>query len=142
MRPPVFTRFPIMLESSTARPASHAVRWTGRVLTALPVLMLLNSCAMKFLLPAGIPEHFAELGWPIAHIRLLAGLELACTALYLIPRTALLGAVLLTAFLGGAAAIHVRIGDNVAAFPIVLGILLWGGLWLREPRLRALLPVR
>jgi hypothetical protein len=73
---------------------------------------------------------------------MLPFLELACTLVYLAPRTAVLGAILLTGYLGGAAATHVRIGDGVFVYPVALGIALWGGLYLRDPRLRALLDPR
>jgi len=121
---------------------STKARWAGWIMGALPCLMMFFSVAMKVLLPPGVPEHFTHLGWTLPDVRSLAILELACTVIYLVPRTAALGAILLTAYLGGAAAAHVRINDaGVAAFPIVLGVLLWGGLFLRDPRLRALIPL-
>ena len=98
---------------------------------------------MKFLLPTGVPEHFAELGWNLGTMWWMGVLEAACTVAYLVPRTAMLGAILLSGYLGGGMAAHVRIGDwAVVLFPLILGILLWGGLYLREPRLRALIPFR
>ena len=106
--------------------------------------MMLFSAVMKLVLPAGVPEHFVELGWPLSCVTGLAVLELVCTITYLVPRTAVLGAILLTGYLGGAIAAHVRIGEPLVSviFQLVLGIFLWGGLYLREPRLRALIPVR
>jgi len=128
---------------SELQPVSKTARWTGRVMGVLPCLMLLQSSAMKFLLPTGVPEHFAELGWNLGTMWWMGVLEAACTVAYLVPRTAMLGAILLSGYLGGGMAAHVRIGDwAVVLFPLILGILLWGGLYLREPRLRALIPFR
>jgi hypothetical protein len=111
------------------------------VCTGLPSLMLLASGVMKFVGGQPVAEGFAKFGWPMSLLPILGTLELGCLALYLIPRTSVLGAILLTGYLGGATATHVRIGDPWFA-PVILGIALWGGLWFREPRLRALLPLR
>ena len=125
---------------SSARP-SKPVLWTGRVLSALPVLMLLFSAAMKFARPPVVVEGMAKSGFP-EHLLLPLGiLEVACTVLYILPPTAVLGAVLLTGYLGGAVASHVRLGEPWF-MPVLLGVLLWLGLFLREPRLRPLLPLR
>lgn len=102
--------------------------------------MFAFSAAMKFLLPPGSPEGFAHLGLPLNLAPGLGVLELTCTVLYVVPRTAVLGAVVLTGYLGGAIAIHLRVGD-VPALHVLLGVMLWAGLWLRESRLRALLPL-
>ena len=110
---------------------SKPARWAGTVLGALVVLQLLFSATMKLARPAGVSEHFAELGWQMRDVTVLAFLELACTALYLVPRTRALGAVLLTGYLGGAVATHVRVGDGVFPYPLVLGMALWGALYLR-----------
>ena len=115
--------------------------WTGRILTALPVLLLAFSATMKFLQPRGMAGGFMHLGIPLAHATGLGIVELACTVIYLIPRTSILGAILLTGYLGGATATHVRVGDPYFA-TILLGVLIWGALFLREPRLRALIPLR
>jgi hypothetical protein len=113
--------------------------WAGRIISALPALMLLVSGVMKLVKPAPVVEGMTRLGYP-EHLALGIGiLELACTVLYLVPRTAVLGAILLTGYLGGATATHVRIGDPFIA-PVVLGALVWLGLYLRDERLRALLP--
>jgi hypothetical protein len=110
-------------------------------MSALPVLMLLFSATMKLLkLPAAV-EGFAHLGYP-EHVALPLGIvELTATVLYVIPHTSVLGAILLTGYLGGATATHVRIGEPFH-MAIALGILVWGGLYLRDARLRALLPLR
>ena len=115
--------------------------WAGYVVTALPTLGLLASAGMKFAKPDGFEEGFTKLGWP-EHLALGLGiLELACVVLYLIPRTAVLGAILLTGYLGGAVATHVRIGDPYIA-PVIMGVMVWGGIYLRDARIRALMPYR
>jgi uncharacterized membrane protein YphA (DoxX/SURF4 family) len=122
-------------------PTSPALLWTGRVISTLPVLGLVMSAVMKFAQPPEVIKGFEDLGWPL-HLAVALGIvELVCTVLYAIPQTAVLGAILLTGYLGGATATHVRIGDNFAA-PIVLGVLVWLGLFLRDARLRVLLPLR
>ncbi|MSR58661.1 MAG: DoxX family protein [Planctomycetaceae bacterium] len=115
--------------------------WTGRIISALPVLMLLMSAAMKFAKPADVMEGFEKLGYPESLATGLGIVEFVCTALYAIPQTAVLGAILLTGYLGGATATHVRVGEPFIV-PVILGILVWGGLFLRDKRLRALLPLR
>ena len=122
-------------------PVSKKILWTSRVLSALPVLMLLFSAAMKLAHPPQLDEGFAHLGIPVTQACGLGVLELACTVVYLIPRTSVLGALLLTAYLGGAIQTHVRVGDPYFFQPL-LGVLLWAGLYLRDPRLRALIPIR
>jgi hypothetical protein len=116
--------------------------WTGRVLGAVPALMMLGSASMKL---SHAPDFAAkwtnEAGYPIGALTPIGIVELLCVALYLVPRTAVLGAVLLTAYLGGAVATHVRVGEPFA-IPIVLGVLFWAGLYLRDDRIGALLPLR
>ena len=126
---------------TTPTSVSKKMLWTGRILSTLPVLMLLFSAVMKFVQPPGFAEGMAKLGIP-ENLALGFGLlELACVILYIIPRTAVLGAILLTGYLGGAIATHVRIGEPF--LPVILmGVLIWGGLFLRDPRLRALMPLR
>jgi hypothetical protein len=123
---------------------TNAMRWGGRVMSGLPSLFLLVDGAMKLARPAVVVETTVQLGYPEGVILGLGIVLLACTVLYLVPRTAVLGAVLLTGYLGGAVATHVRVGGDPfpVVFPVVLGALLWGGLVLQDPRLRALLPVR
>jgi len=127
-----------------AAPVSKKALWAGRILGALPLLMLLPSATMKFLKPPEVIEGFVRLGYPESLALGLGILELACTAVYLVPRTSVLGAILLTGYLGGATATHVRVGDPLSMFiiPVILGVLVWGGLFLRDPRLRALIPLR
>ncbi len=121
--------------------ASKVICWVGRIFSALPVLMLLVSGAMKLAKPAPVIEGMARMGYPEHLAHGIGILELACTAVYMIPQTSVLGAILLTGYLGGATATHVRVGDPFFA-PIVLGVLVWLGLFLRDERLRALLPLR
>jgi uncharacterized membrane protein YphA (DoxX/SURF4 family) len=125
----------------TTSPVSKKVLWTGYVLSALPVLLLLFSGSMKFVKSPQLTEGFTHLGWPGEYALGLGVLELTCTILYAIPRTSVLGAILLTGYLGGAIATHVRIGEPVFMH-IILGVLVWGGLYLRDPRLRVLMPLR
>jgi hypothetical protein len=132
------------MESVTqAAPVSKKMLWTGRVIGALPVLMLAFSAFMKFLMPPDAVKGFSQLGWP-QHLALPLGiLELSCAIIYMIPRTSVLGAILVTGYLGGAIATHVRVGENANIIaPAVLGMLAWLGLYLRDRRLRALIPLR
>lgn len=121
---------------------NHSVRttsWTGRVLSALVVVFMVFDGVIHVLKPTPVVEAFAQLGYPLGVSVGLGIVELACTALYAIPRTAALGAVLLTAYLGGAVATQVRIGAGVfpTIFPVILGAILWTGLALRDARVRA-----
>jgi hypothetical protein len=118
--------------------------WTGRIISALPALFLLMDGAMKLAKPAFVVDATVKLGYSESVIIPLGILLVACTILYLIPRTAVLGAILLTGYLGGAVATHVRAGESLFSivFPIIFGILLWGGLWLRDERLRAFIPLQ
>ena len=118
------------------------VVWGGRLFSALPVLLLLFSGTMKVLRPESIVDAFVkEFGYPQSAILGIGIAELVSVALYAIPQTAVLGAILLTGFLGGAAATHVRVGQPFFA-PVIVGVFVWSGLFLRDERLRALLPWR
>lgn len=122
---------------------SRKMLWVGRILSALPVLMLLFSAVMKLMKPAPVVQEFARLGYQENVILGIGILELACTVIYLIPRTAVLGAILLTGYLGGALATHLRVGDPLFNYTsVVFGIFLWGGLYLRDEQLRPLIPFR
>jgi DoxX-like family len=135
-------RLHALLPLTTTPPVtSPKMLWAGRMLSALPALLLLFSAAMKLMKPAPIVQGFTQMGYQENVILPLGILELACTILYLIPRTAGLGAILLTGYLGGATATHLRIGDPFF-MPIILGVVLWGGLYLRNERWRGLIPVR
>lgn len=122
-------------------PVGKAALITGWILTILPNLLILFSAVMKLAHPPQLDEGFAHLGIPPSQALGLGILELACVVIYLVPRTAVVGAVLLTGYLGGAMEAHVRIGEGVVSH-VLIGIALWGGVFLREPRLRALLPWR
>ncbi len=117
--------------------------WAGRIVTAIPVLFLLFDGVIKLLNIAPVAESFARLGYPHDLAVGIGILELACLTLYLIPRTSVVGAVLLTGFLGGAIATHVRVGDPLLShvlFPSYVGAMIWGGLLLRDDRLRSFIP--
>lgn len=122
-------------------PVSKKMLWAGRIVSAVPVLMLVMSAAMKFAKPQQVVDTFNNLGWPESLALYLGVVEIACTVIYVIPQTAVLGAVLVTGYLGGAIATHVRIGEQFIP-PVILGVLVWGGLWLRDLRVRSLLPLR
>ena len=126
------------MENPAPTPSKTAL-WTGRVMTTLPVLLLLFSAGMKLAGPPDLAKGFAHLGIPLNHALGLGLLELTCAIIYVIPCTSVFGAVLLTGYLGGAIQAHVRVGDPYF-MQIILGVVLWGGLYLRDPRLRALLP--
>lgn len=124
---------------------SRPALWIGRLLSALVVAFLLFDAAIKLLALPVVTQTMADLGYPgtVALARGLGVLTLACAMLYAYPRTAVLGAILLTGLLGGAMASHLRIGNPLFThflFGAYLGVLAWGGLYLREPRLRALVP--
>ena len=117
----------------------------GYVLTALVDLFLAFDTVMKVLTLAPAVQGTTELGYPVDAVFTIGVIELACLVLYLMPRTAVLGALLLTGYLGGAIATHVRVGSPLVfytLFPIYVALMMWGGLYLRETRLRELLPLR
>lgn len=131
-----------MSELITAVPLSKKVLWTGRVLSALPILLLLLSAVMKLMKLPAVIEGFAHYGYAENLIVAIGLLEAVCTIIYAIPRTAVLGAILTTAYLGGATATNVRVGDPSWIMTVILGVLVWAGLYARETRLRGLLPLR
>jgi hypothetical protein len=120
---------------------SKTVKWISYILSGLSVLFLLFSASGKFFKPEGMEVNVTPLGWRMDQMTALGIVELACVVLYLIPRTAVLGAVLLTAYLGGAVATHARIGDPYF-IPIIVSGVAWLGIYLREPRLWPLVPIR
>jgi hypothetical protein len=127
---------------SPARPSqTKAMLWTGRVLSALPVLMMLFSAAMKFSHAALFVTMWTDkFGYPESALVPIGLLEAVCAIVFAIPRTSVLGAILVTGYLGGAVATHVRVGDPFL-IPVVLGALAWVGLYLRDERIRALVPI-
>ena len=133
--------------SSPASAATAAAprRWPGRVLSGIPAAFLAFDAAIKLARPAFVTEASIKIGVPPELSVGLGVLLAACLALYLIPRTAPLGAVLLTGYLGGAVLTHLRIGDPLIShtlFPIYVGALLWAGLYLRDDRVRRLVAAR
>jgi hypothetical protein len=117
--------------------------WAGRILTLWPVFVVGMSATWKLTRNPWYVAEFARIGWPASALPLLAGLQLGCIVLYLIPRTAVLGAILLTGYLGGAIATYVRIGEPYPVLvPLSTAIVAWAGIFLRDERLRALLPFR
>jgi hypothetical protein len=135
-------------ESLPAAPAGATrcapgwMRWTGFAFTAVPALMLLGSAAMKLSHnPMIVGKLQQQFGYSEALLTPLGIVELLFVVVYLTPRTSVLGAILMTGYLGGAVATHVRVSDAFV-IPLVLGVFAWGGLFLRDARVRALLPLR
>ena len=127
---------------SQRAPVSKAALWAGRIVSAIPVLMLLMGAVMDFARPAVTLEGLHKFGYP-EHIAVTLGvIALACTILYLIPPTAVLGAILLTGYFGGATATHIRIGDPAFIVAVLCGVMIWLGLFLRDRRVRELIPLR
>ncbi|MGZ4814651.1 MAG: DoxX family protein [Terriglobales bacterium] len=134
-----------MQTAAQTAPVSKGNLWAGRIISGLVVAFLLMDTAFKFLKPAPVVETFAHVGIPISHANALGVLCLVCIVIYAIPQTAVLGAVLLTGYMGGAVSTHWRVEDPLFShvlFPVYFGGLAWLGVYLREPRLWSLLPVR
>ena len=130
------TTFPNIIESSGAQV------WTGRVLSGVAVLFLAMDATMKVLQVPAAVEGTMKLGYPAGVLLPLGIVQLVCLAAYQIPRTRILGAILWTGYLGGAVATHVRVGDPLFShflFPVYAAALLWGGLCLRDARLRSII---
>ena len=127
---------PMQTESS-----SKKMIWTGRILTVLSSLFLLLDGVMKILKPVQVLEATARLGYPVTTLTGIGVTLIACTLLYVLSRTSILGAILLTGYLGGAVASNVRVGSGgfETIFPMLIAALVWGGIWLRDRRLRNLL---
>ena len=130
---------------SSPAPLSKAWVWTGRVFSGFIVLFLLFDAVIKLMRIQPVIDSFAELGYPDKFAVPIGVMELVIVALYAIPRTAVLGALILTALLGGAISTHVRVESplfSTTLFGVYMGLIAWAGVYLREPRLRALLPLR
>ena len=128
-------------------PVSRKAFWAGHVISGILILFLIFDGGIKLVPLEIVTQTMAQLGYPPTEelARTLGVLTLACTALYAFPRTSILGALLLTGYLGGAIATHLRVGSPLFShllFGVYLGLMAWGGLWLRDPRLRALIPLR
>jgi hypothetical protein len=124
---------------------SSKARWAGLVMSGLVIAFLLFDSVIKLVPLSIVTETMAELGYPPGLERGLGVLTLVCVLLYAVPRTAVLGAILLTGLFGGAMATHLRIGSPLFShllFGLYLGLMVWGGLYLRDARLRALIPFR
>jgi hypothetical protein len=129
------------MQSTAPTPGSKARLWAGGVLSALPVLLFVAHGMFSLLKPDAAMRGFAHFGYPDGAMLRTAIVEIACAILYATPRTAVLGAILLTGYLGGVVATHVRVGERF--FPaLIVGVLVWAGLFLRDERLRALIPLR
>jgi hypothetical protein len=127
--------------ANQSNPASRASLWAGRILTALPLLLFAFSGLFGLLKPEAASQGAIHYGYPPGAMVRITIVELACALVYAIPRTSVLGAILLTGYLGGATATHVRVGEPFF-LPILVGVVIWLGIYLRDTRLRALVPLR
>jgi DoxX-like family len=132
----------IMQSGTQAAPVSKKMLWAGRIISALPVLLMVFGGTFGVLKPAAAMPGFVHYGYPEKVFLPICILEIACAVIYAIPRTSVLGAILLTGYLGGATATHVRVSEPLFFVPVILGVLIWGGLYLRDGRLRGLIPLR
>jgi len=128
-------------EVPISRPSRTAF-WIGWIISVLPVFAMVMSAAMKLAKVPAAVEGFKKFGYPEPLLMVLGIVELSCAVLYLIPSTAALGAILVTGYLGGAVATHARLSDPHFILPFLLGVLAWLGLFLRDRRVRALIPLR
>ena len=132
------------MAGSLASPSKPAI-WAGRIISGFITVFMIFDGVIHILKPAPVVEAFAKLNFPLRFAIPLAVIELFCLLLYAIPRTAILGAILLTGYYGGAVAIQLPTGNSLFGeilFPVYFGILLWAGIYLRDERLRALIPLR
>ena len=129
-------------EPMTTTTPSKATLWISRIMSGLVILFMLADSIFKFIQPVEVVQGTIDLGWAAHHIAVIGALGLLSIVLYAIPRTAVLGAILLTGYFGGAIATHLRLDNPLFShilFPVYLAILAWGGLWLRDERLRKIL---
>jgi DoxX-like family len=134
-----------MVATTQSAPVSKGKLWTGRVFSGLVILFLLADSILKFFKPQAVVKGTLDLGYAESTIFGIGLTLFICTILYAVPRTSVLGAILLTGYLGGAVATNVRVGNPLFThilFPVYLGILLWAGLYLRDERLSPLVPLR
>ena len=133
-----------MQSSTQSATESKGMLWTGRVLSGLMALFLVLDGVGHLMKPAPVVEAFARLGYPLSASVGIGLLALICTAIYVTPRTSVLGAILLTGYLGGAVSTHVRAGSPLfeTIFPVILGALVWTGIFVRDAQLRKLIPVQ
>jgi hypothetical protein len=130
-----------MQSDAQTNPVSKKMLWAGRILSALPVLLMVLGGTFGLLKPAAVAPQFAHYNYPDGALLRITIVEIACAIIYAIPRTSVLGAILLTGYLGGATATHVRVGEPFV-LPVIVGIVVWAGLFLRDDRIRALIPLR
>jgi hypothetical protein len=138
-------RTKVVISETQGASISNGRLWAGRILSGLAVLLLLFDSVIHVMKIAPVIEAFAQLGFPLSVAVSLGIIELVCIALYVFPRTSVLGAILLTGYLGGAIAIQVRVGAplvSTALFPVYVALFVWGGLYLRDDRVRAMIPLR
>ena len=131
----------IVQTATSAAPVSKGALWTGRVLSALAGLVFVGGGIFTLLNAAKIAPQMAHYGFNEGHLHLIAWLEIICGIIYLIPHTAVFGAVLLTGYLGGAVVTHVRAGESPLP-PLIAAVIVWLGIYLREPRLHHVAPLR
>ena len=122
-------------------PVSKGALWTGRVLSGLAALVFVGGGIFTLLNAAKIAPQMANYGFNEGHLHLIAWLEIICGIVYLIPHTSVLGAVLLTGYLGGAVVTHIRAGESPLP-PLIVAVIVWLGIYLREPRLHHIAPLR
>jgi hypothetical protein len=133
------------LNATSVASTSNRARWTGRILSGIAVLFLTFDTVIKLVASKEAVEGTAQLGWPAHHLPTLGVIEIVCLVLYLVPRTAPIGALLWTGYLGGAIATHLRLDNPLFShilFPTYVAALLWGGLYLRDARVRTVLGAR
>lgn len=133
-----------MQTAAPTAPVSKKKLWTGRIISALVVLFLIFDGVTKLMKVVPVMAAFAQLGYPESSARVIGTILLVCVIVHVIPRTSILGAILLTGFLGGAVDANLRAGHPLfeTIFPVLFGVLVWAGIFLREGRLRALIPLR
>jgi hypothetical protein len=134
----------IETQASLQISSSNAAAWTGRIISAVVVLFLAFDAFMKLIREPHVMAASADLGYPTGSIAVIGALLLGCTLIYVIPRTAILGAILLTGYLGGAVASNIRVGHSAfqCVFPVIFGVLVWAGLYLRDAELREMIPMQ
>jgi hypothetical protein len=131
-----------MQASAQALPVSKVGVWSGRIVTAVVILFMIVDGGIKVLKLAPAVEGTTRLGYPVGLVLPIGVVALACTLLYAIPKSSILGAILLTGYMGGATATQVRLENPWFFFPVVIGALAWLGIFLRDQRLRNLIPLR
>ena len=122
--------------------SSRGMFWTGWALSGLPVLFIVVMGSFAAMHPEQVQKDFAKYGYPDGFMNKMLFIEAACLVLYIIPQTAVLGAILFTGYLGGAVATHARVGEANWIAPVIVGVVMWLGLWFRDARIRSLTPLR